>query len=181
MTTYNTETVSTQFLNQSFINKIENGMEKEASVAASAFVRQRLREDGFLRKVLPPVSVTAAELDRQITEEPIIIVEKEPDSTAATLPFLARAPIRYWKNQRYPVGFQKLSSADFRKSKWELATYRTDIRTILQENSVKDIQTQEDTSFYNNVKAIAAANSNVFTVAGGFNKANFLNGVKKPV
>jgi len=179
MSTYNQETVNVQFLNQSFLNKIEDGLTKEASVAGSAFVRQRLREDGFLRKILPPVSITAAELDRQLTEEPVVIVEKEPDSVAATLPFLARSNIRYWKTPRYPVAFQKLASADFRKSKFELMTYRTDIRTILQENSVKDIQAAEDSNFYNNILAIATANGNVYTMAGGFTKANLLAGVKK--
>lgn len=179
MSNYNVETVNVQFMNQSFLDKIDQGLTKEAGVAMSAFVRQKLREDGFTRKVLPFQAITAAELDRQLTEEPTVICEKEPDSVAATLPFLGRAPIRYWTTPRYPVTFQKLSSADFRKSKFELATYRTDIRTVLQENSVKDIQEQEDVGFYNNVLTVATANSNVFTLSGGFTKVNFLAGVKK--
>jgi hypothetical protein len=176
---YQTETVNVQYLNQSFLDKVDQGMTKEAGVAMSAFVRQKLREDGFLRKVLPPQAITAAELDRQVTEEPTVICEKEPDSIAATLPFLARSEIRYWTAPRYPVTFQKLASNDFRKSKFELATYRTDIRTVLQENSIKDIQEQEDLGFYNNIVSVATANSNVFTISGGFSKANYLAGIKK--
>jgi len=179
MSAYNTETVNVQFLNQSFLDKIDQGMEKEAGVALSAFVRQRLREDGFARKILPPTAVTAAELDRQLTEEPTIICEKEPDSVAATMSFLGRSGIRYWTASRYPVTFQKISSAEFKKSKFELATYRTDIRTVLQDNSVKDLQEQEDLGFYNNIVANATASSNVFTISGGFTKTNLLAGVKK--
>ena len=179
MSGYNTETVNIQFLNQSFLDKVDQGMTKEAGVAMSAFVRQKLREDGFTRKILPPKPITAAELDRQLTEEPTVIVEKEPDSIAANMPFLGRSEIRYFKGARYPVTFQKISSADFRKSKFELATYRTDIRTVLQENSIKDLQAAEDLNFYNNVIAMATANSNVHTISGGFTKANLLNGVKK--
>lgn len=178
MSNYNTETVNVQFLNQSFLDKIDQGMTKEAGVAMSAFVRQKLREDGFTRKILNPIQVTAAELDRQLTEEPTIIVEKEPDSVAANLPFLGRAEIRYFKTSRYPVTFQKITSAEFKKSKFELATYRTDIRTVLQENSVKDLQEQEDINFYNNIVSVATANSNVHTMGGGFTKANLLAGVK---
>lgn len=180
MSTYNTETVNVQFLNQSFLDKIEKGMEKEAGIAMSAFVRQKLREDGFTRKILPFQSITAAELDRQLTEEPTIICEKEPDSVAATLPFLGRSNIRYWTTPRYPVTFQKIAGDDFRKSKFELATYRTDIRTILQENSVKDIQEQEDVGFYNNIVSVATAQSNVYSISG-FTKANYLAGIKKLV
>jgi len=175
---YNTETTNVQFMNQSFLDKIDQGMTKEAGVAMSAFVRQKLREDGFTRKILNPIAVTAAELDRQITEEPTIIVEKEPDSIAANMPFLARSEIRYFTGARYPVTFQKIASNTFKKSKFELATYRTDIRTVLQENSIKDMQEIEDGGLYNNIVNIATANSNVYTMSGGFTKANLLAGVK---
>jgi hypothetical protein len=178
MSAYNLETMNVQFLNQSFLDKIDQGLTKEAGVAMSAFVRQKLREDGFTRKILNPISITAAELDRQVTEEPTVIVEKEPDSVAANLPFLGRAEIRYWKTARYPVTFQKITSAEFNKSKFELATYRTDIRTVLQENSVKDLQTQEDVNFYGNILTVANANNNVFTIGGGFTKANLMAGIK---
>jgi hypothetical protein len=178
MSAYNTETVNVQFLNQSFLDKIDQGMTKEAGIAISAFVRQKLREDGFTRKILNPVTITAAELDRQITEEPTVIVEKEPDSVAANLPFLGRPDLRYFKTARYPVTFSKISSAEFNKSKFELATYRTDIRTVLQENSVKDLQTVEDVNFYNNVITMATAFSNVFTIPGGFTKVNLMTGIK---
>lgn len=179
MSGYSTETINVQFLNQSFLDKIDQGMTKEAGAAMSAFVRQKLREDGFTRKILTPVQITASELDRQLTEEPTVIVEKEPDSVAANLPFLGRGQIRYFKGARYPVTFQKIESDTFKKSKFELATYRTDIRTILQENSVKDLQEQEDKNFYQNIVSIATANSNVYTIAGGFTKANLMNGIKK--
>jgi len=178
MTTYAQETINVQFMNQSFLDKVDQGHVKEASTAMSAFVRQKLREDGFTRKILNPVQITASELDRQLTEEPTVIVEKEPDSIAANLPFLARAEIRYFKGVRYPVTFQKISSNTFKKSKFELATYRTDIRTILQENSVKDLQYQEDYNFYQNIMSIASANSNVHTISGGFNKVNLMAAVK---
>ncbi len=178
---YNRETVNVQLMNQAFIEKVESGMVKEASLASSGFVRQKLREDGIARKILPAQTITAAELDRQLTEEPTIICEKEPDSVAATMPFHGRSEIRYWKSIRYPVTFQKIASDDFRKSKFELMTARTDIPTLLQENSVKDLQQQEDVGFINNIRTIATANSNVFTIGGGFTKTNYVAALKKLV
>lgn len=175
---YNVETTNVEFINRSFLNKIEEGQTKEASVAMTAFVRQKLREDGFTRKILPPSMITSADLDRQLTEEPTILVEKEPDSVAASMSFVGRPNIRYFKGARYKVPFYKIQSEEFKKSKFELATYRTDIRQVLQENSIKDLQEQEDKNFYNSVVSIATANSNVQSVAGGFNYQNFLNGGK---
>lgn len=181
MSAYNTETINIQFLNQSFMDKIENGQTKEAEAAMSAFVRQRLREDGFTRKVLTPVQITAAELDRQLTEEPTVIVEKEPDSVAASMPFLSRPEIRYWMAARYPVTFQKISSNEFKKSKFELATYRTDIRTVLQENSIKDVQKQEDQNFYASIQQITADNGNSYAISGGFTVANLMKGIQNMI
>lgn len=178
MSNYNTETINIQFMNQSFINKLDQGLTKEAGDAMSAFVRQKLREDGFTRKILPPTLITTAELDRQLTEEPTIIVEKEPDSVAANLPFLSRPEPRYFKGVRYPVTFTKIQTAEFTKSKFELGTYRTDIRTVLQENSVKDLQKQEDENFYGNALEIAQAAGNVYNVGGGLTIPNLMQAVK---
>jgi hypothetical protein len=175
---YNTETINAQFINQAFMSKLDAGLEKEAGVAMSAFVRQKLREEGFTRKILEPTMVSAAELDRQLTEEPTVIVEKEPDSVAANLPFLGRPEPRYFTGLRYPVTFHKIQSAEFKKSKFELATYRTDIRTVLQENSVKDLQKQEDENFYNSILAVAQANGKMYSVTGGFSVSNLMEGVK---
>ena len=139
---YNTETVNAQILNQAFINKLDNGMVKEAEVAASSFVRQKLREDGFARKIFQPRLIAATDLHRQTTEEPTIIVEKEPESIAASIPFHGRATPRYFASKRYPVTFSQITSDEFKKNKFELMTAGVDIPTILQENSVKDMQTE---------------------------------------
>ena len=143
---YSTETLNVQFLNNAFIDKLDQGLTKEAGAAMSTFVRQKLREDGFSRKIFTPMMVTASDLDRGLDDQPRVIIEKEPDSIAATLPLSGKDEIRYFKGSRYEVGFYKIESKEFVKSKFELATYKTDIRHILQENSVKDLQKQEDTN-----------------------------------
>lgn len=143
---YATETLNVQFLNNAFIDKMDQGLTKEAGAAMSTFVRQKLREDGFARKVFTPMMVTASDLDRGLDDQPRVIIEKEPDSIAATLPLSGKEEIRYFKGSRYEVGFYKIESKEFVKSKFELATYKTDIRHILQENSVKDLQKVEDSN-----------------------------------
>lgn len=153
---YNVETMNVQFLNQAFIDKIDQGLEKEAGAAMSAFVRQKLREDGFTRKIMQPQTITASDLDRGLDDQPRVIVEKEPDSVAASMSLSGKTEVRYFKGARYEVPFYKISSARFKKSKFELATYKTDIRQILQDNSVKDIQKQEDENFIAGLKAIQA-------------------------
>jgi len=172
MSNYATETASVKFLNQAFLDKIDGGMEKEASAAMTAFVRQKLREDGFTRKILTPQLLTSSDLDRGLDDQPRKIVEKEPDSIAADLPLSGRAELRYFNTDRYEVTFSKISSRTFQKSKYELATYATDIRQVLQDNSVKDLQFTEDSNFIAGLKSIAT------TYHGGIVDANAGFGIK---
>lgn len=172
MSNYAMETASVKFLNQAFLDKIDGGLEKEASAAMTAFVRQKLREDGFTRKIMTPQLLTSSDLDRGLDDQPRKIVEKEPDSIAAYLPLSGRAELRYFKTDRYEVTFSKISSRTFQKSKYELATYATDIRQVLQDNSVKDLQFTEDSNFIAGLKTIAAAQH------GGIVDANAGFGIK---
>lgn len=169
MSNYSIETAGVKFINQSFLDKIDQGMEKEASAAMTAFVRQKLREDGFTRKILTPQMLTSADLDRGLDDQPRKIVEKEPDSIAADMPLSGRAELRYFATERYEVTFSKITSRTFSKSKYELATYATDIRQVLQDNSVKDLQFTEDSNFIAGLKTIATAyHGGVLDMAAGF-------------
>ena len=104
--------------------------------------------------------VTASDLDRGLDDQPRVIIEKEPDSIAATIPLSGKDEIRYFKGSRYEVGFYKIESKEFIKSKFELATYKTDIRHILQENSVKDLQKEEDSNLIKGLGAVFATRGN---------------------
>jgi hypothetical protein len=57
-------------------------------------------------------------------------------------------------------------------------TYRTDIRTVLQENSIKDLQKQEDANFYYNILSIAQSNSAYYSIGGGLTVDNLMLAVK---
>lgn len=148
------ETVNIQFLNQSFIDKIDQGLVKEAGEAMSGFVRMRLRETGFARKIFTPQMITASDLDRGLDDQPRVIIEKEPDSIAASMSLSGQPEVRYFTGLRYEVPFYKIQSNTFKKSKFELATYRTDIRTVLQDNSVKDLQETEDGNLIRGLRQI---------------------------
>lgn len=176
---YTVETVNTQFINQAFVDKVYSGHTKEAMDAMSTFVRQKLREEGFTRKVFTPQLVTSSDLDRDLHDQPRIIVEKEPDSVAASFGLSAKSELRYFKTPRYEVSFYKVASPDFRKSKFELATYKANIQQILQENSVKDIQKQEDSNFIANLKTITAANgSGAYDAFNKYSSGTYAMGVK---
>jgi hypothetical protein len=173
---YNVETMShsAQFLNKSFLSKIEGGQIKEAVEASSLFVRERLRQAAAVREIIVPQGVTEADIDRdESTDQPKIIIDKEPDSTASFVQFQGTGRRSWFKGPRYSVRFGKVESQRFIKSKVELMTYRSDIRKILSDNSVMDMADQEDGKFYELVAAIIAANPSVQRTTGAFQSGTF--------
>jgi hypothetical protein len=61
-------------------------LEKQAVDAVNDFTRTKMREDGFYRRIMPPIPITNDELDRQVdTDKPVKVVDKEPDSPGRDL------------------------------------------------------------------------------------------------
>lgn len=152
----NTETTqfSAQYINSNFVRKIEEGRVKEAEAAGTTFLRKKMREDSVARKIITPVTLTEDELDRALdSDQPQKIIEKEPDSTACYVPFKGSGELTWYHGPRYAVRFGKVESQKFTKSKFELMTYRNDIRKILSDNSVKDMATEEDKKFFQTIRA----------------------------
>jgi len=177
-----TEKVSAQFINSNFVRKLEQGRVKEASEEGSAFIRTKLRQEAFVREVLPPVLLADDEIDRdENTDQPKKIVEKEPDSVATFVPFYGTGPRTLFRGPRYAVFFGKTESQRFRKSKFELMTYQNDIRKILSDNSVKDMADQEDLKFISTVNSVLAGAPSQVVGAASFNSAAFKAGFQNLV
>jgi len=158
---------SVQVLNEELFAQLETpGMEKNALDAVNEFTRVRVREDGFYRKIIPPVQVSNDDLDRQVdTDKPVIVVDKEPGSPAAiSIPF-ATLPINvYIRGPRYRVSFDRIVTPRFVKDIDELRTWQMDIRQVLSDNAIKDMLAEEDSKFLTAVNtALIGANQIVPT------------------
>lgn len=154
-----TSGISAQYINQSFVRKLEDGRVKEAQDEGSRFIRSKLRQESFAREILEPVEIGADEIDRdEHTDQPKKIIEKEPDSVATFVTFKGSGQRTFFRGPRYSVSFGKIETEHFMKSKFELLTYQNDIRKILTDNSVKDMADVEDKKF---IETIGAAMTQV--------------------
>lgn len=145
-----------QLANETFLNYLSTpGMEKRALDSVNDFTRYRMREEGFYRRVMPPVQIGNDDLDRQYdTDKPIKIVDREPDSPAAiSIPFATLPMSLYIRGQRYRVSFDRIVTPRFTKDVDELRTYYIDIRQVLSDNSIKDMLAEEDKKFIDAVNA----------------------------
>lgn len=150
------ESMNPRTVNELFIQKLNDEHEKTALEAStSAFIRTKLREIGFARKVINPLYVTKADLQRSLLHEHLTkIVDIEPESAAMQINLRGTPDVRYVEGKRFEITFGLVSSEEFQKTEEELLSYEMPITEVIERNSIKDIQKIEDKIF---MKAINAA------------------------
>lgn len=172
------ENVSPKIVNELFLQKIAS----PAGIAAfeeqaSSYVRTKLREVSFARKILPPQYVTKADLHPSVNHDGVVkIVDIEPDSHAMALNFRGDATYKYIEGDRYEIPFFTVSSENYQKTEEELLAYNMPITEVIEKNSVLDIHKQEDTTFLAAVEAgMPAANKKTgsFDTDGTIKKSDF--------
>lgn len=128
-------------------------LEKQAVDSVNDYTRTKMREDGFYRRILPPIPIGNEDLDREVTsDKPIKIVDREGDSPAAISVSFATLPNSLWiKGDRYKVTFDRIITPRFTKDVDELRTWHMDIRQILSDNAIKDMLATEDGRFLSSV------------------------------
>jgi len=163
------DNLNARTINELFIRKAatEEGREKIA-MEGTAFLRTKLREVSFARKILPPQYVTVAELQRSVNHEQFVkLVEKEPDSTAMVVSFRGGPDINYIEGERYEVPFFPIASEQFEKLEEELLAYEVSITELIERNAVLDIQKIEDQAFIRKVNTAVTHAGNAIT--GSYN------------
>ncbi len=151
--------VPAKMVNDLFFEKVANqdGKDKIAEFGGT-YIRDRLREVSFARKIVPPVPVQRTELQRSVNHDTLVkIVDIEPNSSAMALTFRGQPTARFIRGARYEIPFFTISSEKFEKTEQELLAYEMPITKIIEENSVKDIQGIEDRQFLIFVEACVQA------------------------
>lgn len=159
----------TKAINEALFEKLSSRdplMEKEAIDAVNDFTRTKMREEGFFRKIIPPLQLTNDELDRQVdSDKPSKVVDKEPDSPAAiSIPFATLPMNFYIRGDRYLVRLDRIVTPRFTKDVDELRTWIMDIRQVFSDNAIKDMLAEEDGKYLTAFNtAIVGANQTVPT------------------
>lgn len=132
--------------NKAFFGLLEKGQIKQAADLVTDFTRIRIRESSFFEKILPAVKIGDEELTPQLNNDKNVkLVEREPNSPAAITIPLGQQPVQYYfRGDRYPVYFDRIVTPKFTKDVSELRTYGMDIRQILSDNAILDMDFEFD-------------------------------------
>jgi len=140
------------------IDQMEFNPESTIKVAraTSDYIRMKLREEGFLRKILPAQTITGDDLTKQVsTDKPSKVVELEPDSPGAmSIPFGEFPSGTYIYGKRWLVTFSRIATPMFNKDVAELHDYDLDIRQVISDNALKDLQAEEDGKFIQTINSL---------------------------
>lgn len=170
--------VPARMLNDLFFEKVATS-EGQTKIAefGGAYIRDKLREVSFFRKIIPPTPVQRTDCQRSVNHDTLVkIVDIEPNSKAMALTFRGQPTARLIRAARFEIPFFTISSEKFEKFEQELLAYEMPITKIIEENSVKDIQEIEDRQGLIYTEACVQAmqydgNSSAYVA---FNSANFL-------
>ena len=143
---------TTRMVNEQLINGFlspDAAIRKEAQEGVEDYLRMKLYEDGFARRIQPPTKIEPSDLDRQVdTDKPVIILDKEPNAPAAySVPFGTLPIGHYIKGPRFRVMFDRVMSRRFRADVNTLLTYDMDIKQILEDIILKQIMAEEDRKY----------------------------------
>jgi hypothetical protein len=137
-------------LNDQLIRRVVDSRDGEKleklAAAGEEYIRTHIRESGFLRKILPPKMITNEELDRVAEHDrPVRIEELETNHKGAvSLPFNVSSDTEFFYGPKGVIEFFNIKTPVFTKSVNELRTYRHDIRKVVTEHALNDIETRED-------------------------------------
>lgn len=136
----------------------EPGGKEKLAQFGGAYIRDKLREVSFVRKILPPEQVTRTDCQRSTNHDTLVkIIDIEPQSRAMAITFRGQPTARFIRGERAEVAFFTISSEVFQKTEQELLAYEMPITKIIEENSVKDIQEIEDREFVLHIEAAVQA------------------------
>ena len=151
--------VPARILNDLFNQKLDTSEGKEkVSQYAGTYVRDRLREVSYARKIVPPQMVTRQDCQRSVNHDTLVkIIDVEPKSRAMAITFRGQPTARFIRAPRAEVAFFTISSEKFEKTEQELLAYEMPITKVIEDNSVKDIQEVEDREWTIHVEAAVQA------------------------
>lgn len=156
-----TQAAASMELHSKLVSENES-MVKSAALGVTEYLRERIKEDGFARKVMGgAVDIADGDLDRAVDHDmPIKIREKEANSAGAvSVPFNTGFTGASIDAPRYEVRFHRVMTPFYEMDTARLKTYRSvDIREMFHDLLLKDIMETEDTAL------IAAADSCVGTI-----------------
>ena len=179
-------------LNKELLERIKeapDGYLEKISSASTETIRTEIREEGFLRKIIPEKTVTSEDIDRVVEHDrPVIIEEIEAQSKGAmSVGFNTPTDTAMFYGPKGVIEFHQIKTPRYKKNIHELHTYRHDLKKSIVEKALNDIQVREDGSLIKSVNRLVGPENGVgrsgfrqnFVINGGITRSTYIEMKKK--
>ena len=141
--------INPEVFNRQFLNKVkDDGLREKVAESTAYVVRDKLREEGFMEKILPAPTAKSTELYRRKDKDEVyMLVDIEPGSSAITMTFRGEPKAQYITTPRAELNFFKLATPKYAKTEDELMAIPYTVTDLLKKYAVPDIQALEDLHF----------------------------------
>jgi len=152
-----------QMTNQEFVSQMTSddaGIRKHASTQMNDFIRLRVRELGFFRKLFDVKTLKPSDLTKQVdTPLPCKVLDLEPQSAGAySVPFGTAPMSQNITAPRYRVFVDRIESTRYYADTDELLTYDYSIVQVINDFVLTDIMGEEDRKGMLTLRAITTKN-----------------------
>ena len=173
-----TQNVPTSVLNRSILDSLERGEVKKAADLSTGMTRRQLREGSFAFQVLKPEQATNDMLVPSLDHDKLQIYwELEPDAPGAKwVPFQTVPEGEYMFGSRYIIPLARIITPAFKKDLDELRTYKTDLRKVFTDNSIKDGLAEIDGKFIGLCDDICGVVNVINPITGKYQYRSFNGG-----
>lgn len=153
-------TIDKNSWNKALVDAFRSRSFDKVAAASDYYIRTKMYEEAFSKKILPPQTITRAECQRSVHHElPVVIKDIAPEAEAVALTFRGEADQAYVKGERFEIGFYEIQSIEYVKSEKELFTYEMPLTQILEEVIIKSLAQKEDEGFMKQVDDCVARNN----------------------
>jgi len=141
---------------------------KRASDASTDYTRVQIRESSVFEQLMPSEPCADNELTPQLSSDKNVrLVNREPNSPGAVTVPLGQQPIMYnFRGDRYPVYFDRMMTRKYTKDMSELRTYGIDLRQILTDNAILDMEFEYDRKMLSAMQSIVGVEGSVVPETG---------------
>jgi len=136
-------------INSLFLRALKSPEDRvKLAEATELYIRDKVRESAFSRKILPPMPITKEECDRSEHHPTLTkVIDLEVGATAVSLTMRGTANSNYITAPRFAIYFHKIATEEHEISEGDLLAYEMPVTQIIEKNCVKAIEKVEDETF----------------------------------
>lgn len=165
-------------LNEAFLNGLSNGSMEKTAGAGQDYIRDKLHEDRFCGKILPPQNITREECQRSVKHDTLVkIIDIEPNARAMPISFRGEPEAEWIDGDRFEIAFATVASPRYNKVEEELMAYEMPLTKIMDNLMVKAIGYIQDAQFLSHIEScVQGLQLEANTSATAYNTSNVTGG-----